>query len=207
MLVVEPCGGDDRVEASGCFWHERPQLADTLHDERTWVCLCRGSRCFYRSRSNRPRELCVRIEFLKPPLLGVYISHLLQPLPLSSAIYSPHMATTPSSKGKGRARPEDLEDTEVAPTATRAASVSAASDASSDSDSSDDSSDSDSSASGSDSDSDSEDDVTPEFLESLLAQARRNAAKAAAEQAASGNNEEEFIELGSDEEGENKKQP
>ncbi|KAH9851577.1 Fcf2-domain-containing protein [Lenzites betulinus] len=117
------------------------------------------------------------------------------------------MATTTSSKGKGRARPEDLEDTEVAPTNTRAASVSAASDASSDNDSSDDSSNSDSSVSGSDSDSDSEDDVTPEFLESLLAQARRNAAKAAAEQAASGNNEEEFIELGSDEEGENKKQP
>ncbi|KAI0826736.1 hypothetical protein BC628DRAFT_1371586 [Trametes gibbosa] len=118
------------------------------------------------------------------------------------------MARATVGKGKGRAIPEDLEDDAVEPTTTRAASLSAASGSpSTGSESSDDSSDSDSSASASDSNADSEDDVTPEFLELLLAQARRNAAKATAAQAANGNNEEEFIQLGSDEEDGNKKEP
>ncbi|KAI0647737.1 hypothetical protein C8Q79DRAFT_894004, partial [Trametes meyenii] len=78
------------------------------------------------------------------------------------------------------------------------------SDNSSDSDS--DSSDSESEAS-SDSDPDSEDDVTSEFLESLLAKARQNASKSGKPAAASGNGEEEFIQLGSDDDDNEKKEP
>ncbi|KAI0632454.1 hypothetical protein C8Q77DRAFT_1125817 [Trametes polyzona] len=118
------------------------------------------------------------------------------------------MAVAALDKGKGRARPEDIEEEEVALAAARAASPTAGSTSESDedSDSLDDSSDSETDAS-SDSDSDSEDDVTPEFLESLLAQARRNASKAAAGPSADGKGEEEFIQLGSDDEGEDKKEP
>ncbi|EIW59053.1 Fcf2-domain-containing protein [Trametes versicolor FP-101664 SS1] len=114
------------------------------------------------------------------------------------------MAPTALDKGKARARAEDVEK-DVAPVNTRATSPSARS-SSSGSDTDSDSSDSDSDTSGSDSDSDSEDDVTQEFLEYLLAQARRNASQASAQQAASKSGEEEFIQLDSDDEGEGKKQ-
>ncbi|KAI0771158.1 Fcf2-domain-containing protein [Trametes elegans] len=116
------------------------------------------------------------------------------------------MSLAALDKGKGRALPEDLvEDTARA--AARPTSPSAGSSSSdSDNDSSDDASDSDSDASTSDSDSNSEDGVTTEFLESLLAKARQNASKASSRQAASGNGEEEFIQLGSDDESEEKKE-
>ncbi len=114
------------------------------------------------------------------------------------------MTVTALDKGKGRARPEDLEDAEVAQenAGSAASSHSSDSDSDSDSDSSDDSSDS-------DSDSDSGEDVTPEFLESLLEKARQNArAKAATRPLANNGGEEEFIHLGSDDEEErNKKEP
>ncbi|KAJ2978324.1 hypothetical protein NUW54_g11300 [Trametes sanguinea] len=119
------------------------------------------------------------------------------------------MSVTSLEKGKGRARPEDLENEEAtAAAATLASAGSNASESDASSDSSDDSSgsDSDASTSDSDSDSDSEEEVTQEFLESLLARARQNAAKSATKQAASGNGEEEFIQLGSDDE-DGKKEP
>ncbi|KAL1950774.1 hypothetical protein VTO73DRAFT_5898 [Trametes versicolor] len=113
------------------------------------------------------------------------------------------MAPTALDKGKARVHVEDIE-ADVAPVNTRATSPSARS-SSSGSDTDSDSSESDSDTSGSDSDSDSEDDVTQEFLESLLVQARRNASQASAKQAASKSGEEEFIQLDSDDEGEGKK--
>ncbi|PIL22861.1 hypothetical protein GSI_15557 [Ganoderma sinense ZZ0214-1] len=113
------------------------------------------------------------------------------------------MATTALEKGKGRARPEDLEDDEVEQTSAASASSedSDSSDSDSDSDSSDDSS------SDSDSDSDSGEEVTQEFLDALLERARQNArAKAKQAAVAAKGGEDEFIHLGSDDEGEEKKQ-
>ncbi|TBU47395.1 Fcf2-domain-containing protein [Dichomitus squalens] len=103
------------------------------------------------------------------------------------------MAVTALEKGKGRARPEDLEADEIEQT-----SAASASSADSDSSGSDSDSDSPDDFSSSGSDSNSEDDVTPEFLESLLTQARQNV-RAKAKQLAGGGGEEEFIQLGGDE--------
>ncbi|KAI1794846.1 Fcf2-domain-containing protein [Ganoderma leucocontextum] len=104
------------------------------------------------------------------------------------------MAVTALEKGKGRARPEDLEEDEVEQTS--AASASSEGSDSSDSNSDSDSSDSDSSSS--DSDSESGDDVTQEFLESLLERARENARAKAKQAVVVEGGEEEFIQLGSD---------
>ncbi|KAI0662267.1 hypothetical protein C8Q70DRAFT_636015 [Cubamyces menziesii] len=122
------------------------------------------------------------------------------------------MAISGLDKGKGRALPEELDTEGAERTTARATSPSAASNSSesdADSDSSDSGSSSSESEEDSDSDSDSEEDVTPEFLESLLAKARQNATRTATKQVASGNGEEEFIQLNSDDEDENgkKKEP
>ncbi|OSD07555.1 Fcf2-domain-containing protein [Trametes coccinea BRFM310] len=124
------------------------------------------------------------------------------------------MSITTLDKGKGRARPEDLEEEETtAAAATHASAGSNAADSDAESNSSEGSSDSDSdsdaSTSDSDSDSDSysEEEAAQEFLESLLARARQNAAKSATKQAAGGNGEEEFIQLGDDDDDEKKEPP
>ncbi|KAJ8453827.1 hypothetical protein ONZ51_g13381 [Trametes cubensis] len=122
------------------------------------------------------------------------------------------MAVSALDKGKGRALPEELDTEGAERTTARATSPSVASNSSesdADSDSSDSSSSSSESEEDSDFDSDSEEDVTPEFLESLLAKARQNATRTATKQVASGNGEEEFIQLNSDDEDENgkKKEP
>ena len=113
------------------------------------------------------------------------------------------MAVTTLEKGKGRARPEDIEEDEVE--RTSAASASSEDSDSSDSDSDSDSS-SDDSSSDSDSDSESGDEVTQEFLDSLLERARQNARAKVKQASAVEGGEEEFIHLGSDDEDEAKKE-
>ena len=165
---------------------DRPRIRETessVHRRQWWAAPVTGSWGFRTIAFRDPRNSVYAFNFS----IG-----RLRPLPFVAAPGPPYllnyscsrtMAETALDKGKGRARPEDLEEETTAQeeAAVNASSGSSQSDSDSDSDSSD--SDSDTS-SDSNSDSESEDDVTPEFLESLLERARQNArakAKAKAE--------------------------